>query len=314
MSTRTLDRPVKQSTPRQRKRRIFWTGAAFASPWIIGFLAFTVYPFFGSLYYSFTSYDLFSAPKWIGLANYRAILSDPSFYKALSNTFYMAFIAMPIGLVASLLVALLLNLKVRGITFYRTLYYVPAVIPIVASAILWTWLLNPDYGLVNIVLRSVGLNDPAWLLDPNYTKPSLIMMGLWGSGAGALIFLAALQGIPQQYYEAASIDGAAWYRRIWHITLPGLSPILLFQFLMGLIGAMQIFTESFILGGGANSGTMGGPDQSLFFYAIYLYQNAFIYLKMGYASALAWILFVIVVLLTLVVLKTSARWVYYGGD
>ncbi|MFC4809710.1 carbohydrate ABC transporter permease [Paenibacillus sp. GCM10023250] len=305
---------MKQSTPLQRRRRIFWTGVAFALPWMIGFLAFTVYPFFGSLYFSFTSYDLFSPPQWIGLDNYQAIASDPNFYKALRNTFYMAFIAMPFGLVASLLIALLLNLKVRGITFYRTLYYVPAVIPIVASAILWTWLLNPDYGLINICLRALGLSDPAWLLDPHYTKPSLILMGLWGSGAGALIFLAALQGIPQQYYEAASIDGAAWYRRIWHITLPGLSPILLFQFLMGLIGAMQIFTESFILGGGANSGTMGGPDQSLFFYAIYLYQNAFIYLKMGYASALAWILFVIVVLLTLLVLRTSARWVYYGGD
>lgn len=314
MSIRMADRPIKQSTPLQRRRRVFWTGFAFALPWIVGFLAFTVYPFFGSLYYSFTSYDLFSPPQWIGLDNYRAIASDPSFYKALRNTFYMAFIAMPIGLTASLLIALLLNLKVRGISFYRTLYYVPAVIPIVASAILWTWLLNPDYGLVNIMLRSLGLPDPAWLLDPHYTKPSLILMGLWGSGAGALIFLAALQGIPQQYHEAASIDGAAWYRRLWHITLPGLSPIILFQFLMGLIGAMQIFTESFILGGGANSGSMGGPDQSLFFYAIYLYQNAFIYLKMGYASALAWILFVIVVLLTLLVLKTSARWVYYGGD
>jgi len=314
MSTRTPQRPPQQGAPRRRRRRVFWTGVAFASPWIVGFVAFTIYPFLGSLYYSFTSYDLFSPPHWIGLDNYRAIASDPNFYKALANTFYMAFIAMPIGLVASLAVALLLNLKVRGIAFYRTLYYVPAVIPIVASAILWTWLLNPDYGLVNIVLRALGLPDPAWLLDPRYTKPSLILMGLWGSGAGALIFLAALQGIPQQYHEAASIDGAAWYRRIWHITLPGLSPVMLFQFLMGLIGAMQIFTESFILGGGANSGSMGGPDQSLFFYAIYLYQNAFIYLKMGYASALAWILFVIVVLLTVLVLRTSARWVYYGGE
>lgn len=292
---------------------MFWTGLAFALPWIIGFLAFTVYPFFGSLYFSFTSYDLFNPPQWIGLDNYKEILQDSSFYKSLQNTFYMAFIAMPIGLISSLLIAQLLNVKVRGIALYRTVYYLPAVIPVVANAILWTWLLNPDYGIINSVLRALGLPDPAWLLDPAFTKPSLILMGLWGSGAGSLIFLAALQGIPQQFYEAASIDGANMWHRFRHITLPGLSPIILFQLIMGLIGAFQIFTESFILTGG-NTGSLGGPDQSLLFYSVYLYQTAFMYLKMGYASALAWILFVIVVLITMVLLKTSARWVYYGGE
>ncbi|MFD0870708.1 Inner membrane ABC transporter permease protein ycjO [Chlamydia abortus] len=297
----------------RKERRMFWTGLAFALPWIIGFLAFTVYPFFGSLYFSFTSYDLFNPPQWIGLDNYKEILQDSSFYKSLQNTFYMAFIAMPIGLISSLLIAQLLNVKVRGIALYRTVYYLPAVIPVVANAILWTWLLNPDYGIINSVLRALGLPDPAWLLDPAFTKPSLILMGLWGSGAGSLIFLAALQGIPQQFYEAASIDGANMWHRFRHITLPGLSPIILFQLIMGLIGAFQIFTESFILTGG-NTGSLGGPDQSLLFYSVYLYQTAFMYLKMGYASALAWILFVIVVLITMVLLKTSARWVYYGGE
>jgi multiple sugar transport system permease protein len=316
MSTENLTAQAgtRLTSKKQRERRVFWVGLAFAMPWIIGFLSFTVYPFFGSLYYSFTSYDLFTSPKWVGLDNYEAILQDANFYKSLRNTFYMAVIAMPIGLVSSLLIALLLNSKVRGITFYRTIYYLPAVIPIVASAILWTWMLNPDYGLINMILRSMNLPDPAWLLDPAYTKPSLILMGLWGSGAGSLIFLAALQGIPQMYYEAANIDGASARHRFWHITLPGLSPIILFQLIMGLIGALQIFTESFILTGGNNAGTLGGPDQSLLFYAVYLYQNAFIYLKMGYASALAWILFIIVLIITVTLLKTSARWVYYGGE
>lgn len=294
----------------------FWKGLAFASPWLIGFLAFTVYPFFGSFYLSLTEYDLFNAPRWIGFDNYKEIFQDESFYKSLRNTFYMAGIAVPISLVSSLLMALLLNFKVKGISVYRTIFYLPAVIPIVASAILWTWLLNPDYGLINIFLRSIGLPDPAWLLDPAYTKPSLILMSLWGSGAGALIFLAALQGVPQQYYEAAHIDGANVWYRFWKITLPALSPVILFQLIMGLIGAFQIFTESYILAGGRvdGGGSLGGPDQSLLFYAVNLYQEAFVFLKMGYASALAWILFIIVLIITAVLLKTSGRWVYYGGE
>lgn len=311
-----LDRAVSHKRISRQERQTFWKGLAFASPWLIGFLAFTVYPFFGSLYFSLTEYDLFNSPRWIGLANYKEILQDESFYKSLRNTFYMAGIAVPITLVSSLLIALLLNFKVKGISVYRTIFYLPAVIPIVASAILWTWLLNPDYGLINIFLRSIGLPDPAWLLDPAYTKPSLILMSLWGSGAGALIFLAALQGVPQQYYEAAHIDGANVWYRFWKITLPALSPVILFQLIMGLIGAFQIFTESYILAGGRvdGGGSLGGPDQSLLFYAVNLYQEAFVFLKMGYASALAWILFIIVLIITAVLLKTSGRWVYYGGE
>lgn len=311
-----LDRAVSHKRISRQERQTFWKGLAFASPWLIGFLAFTVYPFFGSLYFSLTEYDLFNSPRWIGLANYKEILQDESFYKSLRNTFYMAGIAVPITLVSSLLIALLLNFKVKGISVYRTIFYLPAVIPIVASAILWTWLLNPDYGLINIFLRSIGLPDPAWLLDPAYTKPSLILMSLWGSGASALIFLAALQGVPQQYYEAAHIDGANVWYRFWKITLPALSPVILFQLIMGLIGAFQIFTESYILAGGRvdGGGSLGGPDQSLLFYAVNLYQEAFVFLKMGYASALAWILFVIVLIITGVLLKTSGRWVYYGGE
>ncbi|MGZ9587334.1 carbohydrate ABC transporter permease [Paenibacillus marinisediminis] len=300
----------------RRERHYFWQGLAFASPWIIGFIFFTVYPFLSSLYFSLTEYDLFNPPRWVGLQNYKGILADDAFYKSLGNTFYMAFIAVPITLSSSLLMAMLLNYKVKGIRFYRTIFYLPSVIPIVASALLWTWMLNPDFGLINIMLRSVGLPDPAWLLDPSYTKPSLILMSLWGSGAGALIFLAALQGIPQQFYEAAQVDGANWWHRFWRITVPALSPIILFQLIMGLIGAFQIFTESYILSGGkvAGGSPLGGPGQSMLFYAVNLYQEAFVFLKMGYASALAWILFVIVLVITFVLLKTSGRWVYYGGE
>lgn len=312
--------PVAQQRKRngwsKKERHYVYLGLAFASPWIIGFLVFTVYPFFGSLYFSLTDYDLFSPPRWVGLDNYKQIIADSGFYKSLGNTFFMAFISVPITLTCSLLIALLLNTKVKGINYYRTIFYLPSVIPIVASALLWTWMLNPDFGLINMVLRSLGLPDPAWLLDPRYTKPSLILMSLWGSGAGALIFLAALQGVPKQYYEAAQVDGANWWHRFWRITVPALSPIILFQLIMGLIGAFQIFTESYILAGGKVEGgkSLGGPDQSLLFYAVNLYQEAFVYLKMGYASALAWILFLIVLLITFVLLKTSGRWVYYGGD
>ncbi|GIP33638.1 carbohydrate ABC transporter permease [Paenibacillus sp. J2TS4] len=291
-------------------RRNLLLGLAFASPWIIGFILFTVYPFVISFYYSLTEYDLFSPPTWVGLANYQAILMDENFYKSLTNTFYMALIAVPISLFISLLLALLLNLKVKGIAFYRTIYYLPAVIPAVPGAILWLWILNTEYGMLNIGLRAIGLYDPAWLSDPSFTKPSLVLMNVWGAGATALIYLAALQGIPKQYYEAAALDGANWWHRFWSITLPTLSPITLFQLIMGLIGAFQIFTESFILMDGAT----GGPDQSLLFYAVNLYQEAFVYLNMGYASALAWVLFIIVVLITVIVFKTSMRWVYYGGE
>ncbi|MDN4076010.1 carbohydrate ABC transporter permease [Fictibacillus terranigra] len=294
----------------KRSHKQFWLGLGFASPFIIGFLLLTVIPFLQSLYFSFTEYDIFTKPKWIGLENYVNIFHDERFYKALTNTSYMAFIAVPITLVANLLIALLLNIKVKGIAFYRTVYYLPTVVPAIATSILWLWILNPDMGILNNLLRSLGLPDPAWLLDPNFTKPSLIIMGLFASGGGALIYLAALQGIPKEFYEAASIDGANWWHKLRYIILPALSPVTLFQLIMGLIGAFQIFTESFIL----TNGALGGPDQSMLFYAVYLYNEAFVNLNMGYASALAWILFVIVVLITIVIFKTSLRWVYYGGE
>ena len=300
----------KKRKTRSNNNRWTLIGMAFAAPWIIGFLCFTAYPFIMSFYYSLTKYDLINTPEWIGFENYVAIFKDSNFYKAIVNTFFMAIIAVPINLFGSLIIALLLNLKVKGISIYRTVYYLPAVIPAVAGAMLWSWLLNPEYGIIDIVLRTLHLPDPAWLTDPSFTKPALIVMGLWGSGAGAIIYLAALQGIPIHYYEAASLDGANLWQKFRYITLPALSPVTLFQLIMGLIGAFQIFTESFILMGDS----MGGPQQSMLFYAVYLYQQAFVFLKMGYASALAWVLFVIVILITIGVFKSSIRWVYYGGE
>ena len=300
---------VKEKTRRPSYRR-FWIGMAFASPWIIGFVFLTLIPFVESFYYSLTNYDVFQAPQWVGLQNYIKIFHDSNFYISLRNTAYMAFIAVPINLGLSFLIALLLNKKVKGIAIYRTIYYLPTVIPGIATFMLWSWILDPQYGVLDEVLRAVHLPDPAWLTDPHFTKPTLILMGLWGAGGGSLIYLAALQGIPSEYYEAAALDGAGVWARFWNVTFPALSPVTLFQLIMGLIGSFQIFAETFILTGGST----GGPDQSMLFYAVNLYQEAFVYQHMGYASALAWILFVIVVIITIIIFKTSLRWVYYGGE
>ncbi|MED1203698.1 carbohydrate ABC transporter permease [Heyndrickxia acidicola] len=300
----------KKIAVKKKKNREFLIGLLFASPFIIGFLCFTAYPFIQSFYYSLTDYDVFNPPKWIGFSNYKQIFHDPNFYKSMSNTFYMAFIGVPISLFASLMMALVLNMKVKGISIYRTVYYLPTVVPAVAGSLLWSWILNPQYGMLDLALKAVGLPDPAWLLDPHFTKPALIIMGLFGSGGGALIYLAALQGIPAEFYEAAEIDGANKWQIFRSIILPALSPVTLFQLIMGLIGAFQIFTQSFILTGGST----GGPDQSMLFYAVNVYNEGFKNLHMGYASALAWVLFVIVVLITILILKSSMRWVYYGGE
>lgn len=311
MKSPTLSLSLNRRTVlRKKDSKNFLLGLLFASPFIIGFVCFTALPFIQSFYYSLTEYDVFNPPKWVGFANYKQIFQDPNFYKSMSNTFYMAFIGVPIGLFASLMMALVLNMKVKGISIYRTIYYLPTVVPAVAGTLLWSWILNPQFGLLDIALRAIGLPGPNWLLDPHFTKPALIMMGLFGSGGGALIYLAALQGIPAEFYEAAEIDGANKWDLFRSIILPALSPVTLFQLIMGLIGAFQIFTTAFILTGGST----GGPDQSMLFYAVNVYNEGFKNLHMGYASALAWILFIIVLFITIIILKSSMRWVYYGGE
>ena len=300
-----------QKTVRRRsgtqERRNLRNGLLFASPWIIGFVVFTAYPLLASLYYSFCTYSGLCPPHWIGLDNYHQMFfEDDVFWKSLWNTMYMVVFALPLGLLASLVLAMLLNQKVRGITVYRTIYYLPSLVPAVASAILWLWLFNPEIGLINTVLGKFGIPGPAWLGDPIWAKPAMVLMGVWGAGGGVIIYLAGLQDVPTSLYEAAALDGAGAWSKFWHVTLPMISPIIFFNLIMGIIGMFQYFTQAYVM-------TKGGPQDSTMFYALHLFMGAFVDWKMGYASAMAWVLFAITLVCSLVVMKTSARWVYYGG-
>lgn len=284
-------------------------GLAFCAPAIVGLLVLTLYPVLASLYYSFCRYPVLKPPVWIGTGNYEYLVHDRLFWKSLWNTVYYAVFAVPLGMIAAFVLAMLLNMKLRGMAAYRTMFFVPSIVPIVAGAVLWLWLLNPQHGLVNALLGVIGVAAPGWLADPVWSKPALILMSLWGVGGWMLIYLAGLQDVPQELYEAAELDGASWWRRTVHITLPFMSPHILFTLVMGLIGAFQIFTHVWVM----TQGT-GAPADSTLFYSMYLFQNAFQYLKMGYACALAWILFVLILMATGAVFKTSARHVYYHGE
>ena len=286
------------------------TGLLFLSPWLIGFFAFTLYPMIVSLYYSFTIYHSKRAPEWVGFENYVNLFSDKDFFISLNNTLYMVVIAVPLGLIASFICALLLNLKVRGQAFYRVVYFLPSIVPTVAGTILFLWLLNPQVGLVNTLLAKIGIDGPNWMVDPNWSKPALILLGMWGMGGTIIIYLSGLQDVPVSLIEAAELDGANWFQRLWHITIPMVSPITLFNLITGMIGMFQYFAQAYVVGGGE---ALGRPLNSTLFYSVYLYQNAFLFLKMGYASAMAWILFIIILILTLLLLKVSDRFTYYSG-
>jgi len=301
-------------THASRTWRRWGLGLMFASPWLVGFLVFQAYPILISAYYSLTDFNLFQAPRWVGLANYRLLFSDERFYKSLYNTLYMTVFGVPLSLLVALLCALALNMEVKGQPVYRALVYLPTVVPVVAATYLWRWLLNAQYGYVNQLLGLLGLPQPLWLDDAAWTKPALILMGLWLVGGTTIIYLAALKEVPKVYYEAAALDGAGWWRRLWHITLPAISPVTLFQLIIGIIGSFQYFTQAFILGQERLNTPSGGPEDSLLMYGLYLFQNAFVYLKMGYASAMAWILFLITLGVTLIILASSRRWVYYEGE
>lgn len=294
----------------KRAKRDLRTGLLFLSPWLIGFFAFTLYPMVVSLYYSFTIYHSKRAPEWVGLENYINLFSDPDFFISLNNTLYMVVIAVPLGLIASFICALLLNLKVRGQAFYRVIYFLPSIVPTVAGTILFLWLLNPQVGLVNTLLAKIGVDGPNWMADPQWSKPALILLGMWGMGGTIVIYLSGLQDVPVSLIEAAELDGANWFQRLWHITIPMVSPITLFNLITGMIGMFQYFAQAYVVGGGEN---LGRPLNSTLFYSVYLYQNAFLFLKMGYASAMAWILFIIILVLTLLLLKVSDRFTYYAG-
>jgi multiple sugar transport system permease protein len=291
------------------ERRAIRNGLLFASPWLLGLSIFGVYPIVSSLYLSLCRYDGIRSPRFVGLQNFHKLFfEDDLFYRALYNTLYMVVLGVPLSVLCGLGVAILLNQRIKGMAFYRTIFYLPSVVPIVASSILWLWLFNPDIGLVNVCLQHLGWkNPPAWLSDPVWSKPALLIMGLWGVGGGMVIYLAALQNVSEALYEAASLDGAGTLTKFRCVTLPMITPVILFNVITSLIGTFQYFTQAYVM-------TNGGPQDSTTFYALRLFNSAFQDFHLGYASAMAWILFLLTLLCAVMVFKSSVRWVYYEGE
>lgn len=282
-------------------------GYGFIAPWLLGFVLFTAWPFLRSVYLSFTRYDVVRPPKWVGLANYRNLLTnDETFWASSWVTLKFAIVSVPLGVVAGVGLALLLNSNVRGITVYRTIFFLPSIVPAVATTAIFLWILNPQIGLVNKLLEKAGIVGPSWLADPTWAFWSLVFVALWGVGSSMVIYLAGLKDIPNYLYEAATVDGANPFQKLTKVTLPMLTPVIFFNLVMGTIGALQAFTQAYIM-------TQGGPEDSTRFYALYLFDRAWRYADMGYASAMAWILFLAIVVLTAVLFRTQKRWVHYGG-
>ncbi|MDQ0209045.1 carbohydrate ABC transporter permease [Alkalicoccobacillus murimartini] len=280
----------------------------FISPWLFGFLVLAAGPMIYSLYMSFTDWQIFGGAEWIGLENYENLLfNDPLFWKTLWNTFYFTFFGVPLSLVFGYLLAVLLNQKVKFMGVFRTIFYLPSIVPAVASSLLWLLIFQPEFGLANAVLNFLNLPTSNWILSESMVKPALIIMGLWGVGGGMVIYLAGLQGVPPSLYEAAEIDGAGKFRKFWNVTVPMTSHVIFFNLIMGIIGSFQVFTQAYVM-------SNGGPNYASLFYVLYLYQNAFQFFKMGYASALAWILFLIILVFTLLQFKFFGKKVYYEYD
>lgn len=289
-------------------RRETYEAYLFLLPWILGFLIFTVGPIVASLALSFTDWQVGLGMNFIGLENFRHMFtSDDPFRKSLGVTFNYSLMALPAGIIVALLMAMMLNQRVFGIGVFRTIFYLPAVTSGVAVAMLWAWIFNGEFGILNWALDLIGIEGPAWLLDTRWALPAMAVMSLWGAGALMIIYLASLQAIPQNLYEAAQIDGANTIRQFFHVTIPMLTPTILFNLVVGIIAVFQTFTNAFIM-------TKGGPNFATYFYVLHLYNNAFGYARMGYASALAWVLFLIVLVLTLGVLRSSQYWVFYSGE
>jgi len=299
--------PAQKSSRLARRQAV--EGLLCIAPWLVGFLCLTLGPMIFSFAISLTKWDLISAPKFVGFGNYATIFADDfRFRKSLAVTALYAAMSLPLGMIGSLAVAMLLNLNLRGMRVFRSIFYIPAILPGAAVAMLWLWILKPQGGVLNYFLGFLHISPKPWLSSPDWALPAFVIMSLWGIGGGMIIYLAGLQSVPTQLYEAAEIDGAGSWKKFWTITLPMISPTIFFNLIMGIIGSFQVFTASYIMTPG------GGPGYSTLFYVLYLYQKAFKYLQMGYASALAWILFVVVLVLTLVVFRTSARWVYYEAE
>jgi multiple sugar transport system permease protein len=289
-----------------RHREALW-GIALAAPAVLGFLLWQIGPIVASLAISFTDWRVAGTPEWIGVENFRKIFTeDRLFYKSLGVTTYYTIFSVPLRLVAAFALALLLHQKVRGLPVFRTIFYLPALVPLIASSVLWVWLFNPDFGLLNAVLRPLGFPKLQWIYASDSVIPSLIMMSLWDIGPLMIIFLAGLQGVPRQLYEAVDVDGGNAWHKLRNVTIPMVTPTILFNLILSIIAAMQTFTQAYVMTG-------GGPNNNSLFYVLYLYEKAFQQSQMGYASALAWLLFLIIAALSLWVFRTSTSWVYYEG-
>src|SRR5262245_21937273 len=286
-----------------RRRRIL-AGYLFISPVILGYLIWVAGPMLVAIWLSLTEWDMLRPATFVGLSNYQTMIHDDLFWKSLGVTFYFTLVSVPLSLAFSFALALLVNVNVRGIAIFRMLFYLPSIVPLVVSAVLWLWIFNSELGLLNAVFRSLGLPKVLWLQDSNWAIPALVLMSLWTVGGGMVIFLAGLQGIPVHLYEAAEIDGANYWQRFWNVTIPMMSPVIFFNLVIGLIAALQNFVPGYLM-------TQGGPQNSTLFYGLYIFRSAFRDFKMGYAAALSWVLFAIVLVLSVFVFRYLGRLVYY---
>lgn len=310
MATATLPAQPRRRGWSPRKRRENFYGYLLLTPWLLGFLGLFAGPGLASLYLSLTKYDVIGTADFIGLENYIKMFTDDDlFWSSLWRTLYFAGLGVPLGVLGSMFLAIMLNQKLRGVAVYRTLFFMPSLVPLVASVVLWKWLLNADYGLVNQGLRELGFDPPGWFSDRQWAIPSLIIMRLWSSigGTQMIIFLAGLQGIPEELYDAASIDGAGWWQRTINVTIPLLTPTIFFNTVLGIIGALQTFDAAFVA-------TEGGPGYATWFFGLHIWKQAFDYFNMGYGAALAWFFAVVIVILTMLQMRLSRRWVFYYGE
>jgi multiple sugar transport system permease protein len=289
------------------KRREILAFYISISPWLIGFIFLTLGPMLVSLFVSFTEWDLLSAPIWTGLENYRNMLEDARFHQALKVTFLYTFAYVPMDIIGGLWLAMLVRTRMRGVGIFRTVFYLPTVFSGVAFVVVWMWMLNPRGGLINLILAEFGIAGPRWLLDPQLALISLVLMSFWGWGRSMVIFLAGLMSIPGELYEAASIDGANAWNQFWHVTIPLLTPTLFFVLILSIIMTLQTFTSAFIA-------TDGGPLDATLFLVLYIYKQAFQFFNMGYAAAIAWVLFIITLLFTFLLFRTQRFWVFYLGE
>ena len=305
----TQAKPKRERLSAARRREAL-EGILYISPWIVGFIVFVAGPLFASMYLSFTKYNVLRPPSFIGVQNYMtAFFEDPLFWSSIGRTFYNALLFMPLAMIGSLAIAVLLNQQLIGTAFWRTFYFLPTLTPLVAAAILWRWLLNPDFGLFNHLLAQIGIEGPRWMYSTTWAIPSLVLMGLWGSVGGSrmIIFLAGLQDVPRELLEAAEIDGAGVWKRFRHVTLPLLTPTIFFNLILGIIFALRSFEAAFVA-------TQGGPARATWFIALHIYENAFVRFDMGYAAALSWLFFILLFTLTYLQFRFSGGWVFYQGE